>query len=122
MLINEKTRVADRLFVTAEWPVNTEQASVLLSAGGLCGHVRGSRTVFKTVGERWKAEKSTVKQKLVLNLPFCFIFVLKEAIGEDWKEKKVGHGGEGWRMWDSRCCRVQVVVPKGALGWGDGHR
>lgn len=29
MLINEKNGMADRLFVTAEWPVNTGRVSVL---------------------------------------------------------------------------------------------
>lgn len=55
-----------RLSVTAEWPVSTEQVSVLLSFGDICDHVRGSRSMLKIAGERWNNEKKSIlMQKFV---------------------------------------------------------
>lgn len=57
MLVDGKNVMFHRLSVTPEWTVNTEQVSVLVSFGGLCDHVRGSRSMLKIAGERWNNKK-----------------------------------------------------------------
>lgn len=52
--------MSHRLSVTPEWPVSTEQVSVLLSFGGLSDHVRGNRSMLKIAGERWNNKKKNL--------------------------------------------------------------
>lgn len=52
--------MADRLFVTAKWAVNTEQVSVPFLVLEVSGHVKSSRTILKVLEERWNHKEKNV--------------------------------------------------------------